>query len=259
METEWYIYPLVIIAGILAGIINTLAGNGSAITLSTLVFLGLPANIANGTNRLGVLFQSFIGYYTFKKNKLVISEGAAWMIIPAVIGAVIGATLAIDLDARSMNLAMGTLMIVLLVLVLLKPKQWLSFQKPDITRIKSIKTILIFFLVGLHGGFIQAGVGILLLSAMVLGAGFSLHYANGIKLLIVLAFTLPAFMLFVYNGQVNWFWAILLTIGQSLGGYLAANFASQYPQANIWVRRVLIVVILVAIVKFFHLYFFTFT
>ncbi len=251
---EWLLYPAVIVAGIAAGIINTLAGNGSAITLSVLVFLGLPANMANGTNRLAILFQSYVGYRTFKNNDLLISEGKWWMIIPAVIGAIIGAYVAVDLDEQMLNLAMGVLMVFLLILVLVNPKKWLADQKPDMSKVKSWKTILIFFLVGFHGGFIQAGVGVLLLAALVLGAGYSLKYANGIKLLIVLFFTAPAFLLFLYKGQVVWFWAILLTIGQIIGAWIAANFASHYPNANVWVRRVLIVVIIVAIGKFFGAY-----
>jgi len=65
--STWYLIPLTILAGFLAGIINTLAGSGSVVTLAMLSLLGLPSNIANGTNRIGVLFQSFIGFTTYKK------------------------------------------------------------------------------------------------------------------------------------------------------------------------------------------------
>ncbi len=254
MDIAWYLYPLIILAGIVAGFINTLAGNGSAITLSLLVFLGLSPTMANGTNRVGVIVQSIIGYQTFKRNGMVHKEGVWWLIVPAVLGAIIGALIAVDLDEATMNLALGILMIVLLGLVLVNPKKWLADQMVDPSKIKSPATIAAMFLVGMHGGFIQAGVGVLLLTTLVLGAGYSLSKANGVKLLIVIFFTTPALLLFLYHGQVNWFFAILLTVGQSIGAWIGATYASKYENANIWVRRLLIGVILIAIVKFLGLY-----
>jgi len=254
MELEWLVYPLVILAGLLAGFVNTLAGNGSAITLALLVFLGLSPTMANGTNRIGVAVQSLIACNTFRKRGMVPTQHIWWLIIPTVLGAILGASIAVDLDEEMMNLALGILMLVLLGVVLFNPKKWLVEQTLNPQKIKSLKTVSVFFLVGVHGGFIQAGVGILLLAALVLGASYSLSQANGVKLLIVLVFTVPALSLFVYMGQVNWFYGALLSIGQSVGAWLGANFATRYENANLWVRRLLIVVILLGIVKFFKLY-----
>ncbi len=254
MELEWMLYPLVIMAGLLAGFVNTLAGNGSAITLPLLVFLGLSPNVANGTNRVGVAIQSIIAYRSFQQRGMVPMQNIWWLILPTLTGAMLGASIAVDLDEDTMNLALGILMIVLLGVVLLNPKKWLAEQVANPEKVKRLSTIVIFFLVGVHGGFIQAGVGILLLAALVLGASYGLNHANGVKLLLVLIFTVPALSLFVYMGQVNWFYGGLLSIGQSVGGWLGAHFATRYKNANLWIRRLLIVVILLGIVKFFKLY-----
>lgn len=251
---DWSIYVLVIFAGILAGIINTLAGNGSAVTLTLLSYLGLPTNIANGTNRVGIVFQSLIGYRTYHKSKLVNTEGSLWLIVPAVLGALIGASVVVQLSEDWLNTFLGGLMIVLLILVLFNPKKWLAEQEPNFQQMRSWKSMLTLFLVGFHGGFIQAGVGVLLLAALVLNVGYSLRKANGIKLLIVITFAIPVLGMFIYHEQIDWFWAIPLTIGQSIGGWLAARFATNYPNANIWIRRLLIVVIIGAIIKFLGLY-----
>ncbi|MGB1207206.1 MAG: sulfite exporter TauE/SafE family protein [Chitinophagales bacterium] len=249
--SEILIYFLVIFVGILSGFINTLAGNGSALTLTLLAFLGLPATMANGTNRVGVLFQSCMGFYTFrKKGKNISLKNVEWLVVPAVLGAFLGAAVAVEIDEKMMNLALGLLMIFLLFIVLFKPKQWLQEQIMEAENVKSLQTVSLMFLVGVYGGFLQAGVGILLLSVLALSAGYSLTNANAVKLLIVLCFTIPALLLFVYNGQVNWFYGLWLSIGQVFGAWLAATFATQYKQANVWVRYLLIFVIIGGIFKF---------
>ncbi|MEZ4887678.1 MAG: sulfite exporter TauE/SafE family protein [Chitinophagales bacterium] len=254
MDIDWWMYPLIILAGALAGFINTLAGNGSAVTLPLLVMLGLPPNVANGTNRVGVVLQSITATFGFHKKGMIPKEGIWWMIFPSVLGALIGASIAVNLTEESMRLAMGFLMVFLLILVLLNPKKWLAESVADMAKVRSPRNIFIFFLIGLHGGFLQAGVGVMLLAALVLGAGYSLRNANGVKMLIVLAFSLPAFLTFISNGQVNWAYGLLIAVGQSFGGWLGVVFASDYPNANVWVRRILIVVIVWAIGKFFGLY-----
>jgi len=251
---DWYVYPLLIVAGLAAGFINTLAGNGSAVVLPLLVFLGLPASVANGTNRVAVLAQSLVGFYAFKKNGLIPFKNAAFVVIPCLLGSILGASIAVELPENYLNLAFTLLMIALLVVVLANPKKWLQEQQPNPALLKSWKTMVILFLIGIHSGFLQAGTGILLLSALVLWVGYELKKANGLKLLIVATFALPNLIIFAYNGQVNWSYGIILTIGQVMGAWMAAHFAIYYPNANIWIRRLLVVIIIVAGLKFLHMY-----
>ncbi|MEZ4861587.1 MAG: sulfite exporter TauE/SafE family protein [Caldilineaceae bacterium] len=251
MAIGWYAYPLAIIAGIVAGIINTLAGSGSLVTLPMLVFLGLPANVANGTNRIGVLLQNVVGISTFYQRGQLDLRGGLWLVGPAVLGSIIGARIAVDLNERWMNYTIGAVMVIMLFVILLKPDRWLRQQSVVQSGRPSLLTLGIFLLVGAYGGFIQAGVGIFLLAAMVLGTGYTLVHANAIKLLIVFAFTIPALAIFFVNGQVNWGLGLLMAVGQSIGAWLAATFATSNKDANRWVRRLLITVIIVSILKFF--------
>lgn len=238
-------------AGALAGFINTLAGSGSAITLPLLTFLGLPATVANGTNRIGAIVQTLTAARGFHKSGNMPTQNVAWLAVPALLGAIIGALIAVELDEWTMNLFLGCLMIVLLFIVLLNPKKWLINQLPDSKRVKRWSNVLLFFLIGIHGGFVQAGVGVLLLTALVMSAGYGVIHGNGVKLLIVLAFTIPIFPLFVYYGQVHWFVGGLMAVGQSIGALVATRFAVRYENANIWVRRLLIVVIIMGMFQFF--------
>jgi uncharacterized membrane protein YfcA len=253
VHLQWYAYPLAIVAGVLAGIINTLAGSGSLITLPMLIFLGLPANLANGTNRVGVAIQNVVGITTYRQGGRLDLSGTPWLLVPGILGAIAGARIAAELDAKAMNTAIGVVMLVMLGVILFDPKRWLrerSIVKPGRP---GIGYMILFFGLGIYAGFIQAGIGILLLATMVLGLGYSLVDANGLKLVIVLAFTLTALVVFVVNGQVNWGMGALMAVGQSTGAWLAARFAIRNKNANVWVRRLLIAVVSVSIWKLFGL------
>lgn len=254
MEIAWYVYVLAILAGILAGVINTLAGSGSLVTLPMLVFLGLPASAANATNRVGVAVQNVVGILTFQRSGTLNTAGSAWLVVPSVLGALVGARIAVNLNERVMNLAIGTIMVIMLVVILLKPARWLREQSELRPGRPSPWVLGLFFIIGIYGGFIQAGVGVFLLSAMVLGVGYSLNHANVVKLIIVLFSTLFALVIFVLNDQVHWGLGALMAVGQSIGAWAAARFATRYPGANVWIRRLLIAVVVISILRFFGIW-----
>ena len=248
---NWIQDGLVVAAGILAGIINTLAGSGSLITLPLLVFLGLPPHIANGTNRIGVIFQNITAVGTIHRRTGLNFSGSWWIIGWCLLGSLGGAAVAVQVDERWMNLALGVLMVFMLGVVLFKPEKWLRPPvEPDPLAYRKPRNMLIFLLIGFYGGFIQAGVGIFLLAAMVLGAGYDLVRANTLKLAVVLIFSLPVLGIFIAGGQVEWRYGLLLAIGQVIGAWGAARFATGNANAAIWIRRLLIAVILASIVKF---------
>jgi uncharacterized membrane protein YfcA len=241
---EWYFYLAVIAAGFLAGFINTLAGSGSLITLPLLIFLGLPANMANGTNRVAILLQNVVGVSSFKKQNVLDLRGGLLLAVPAVIGAVVGAQIAVNLNEEIMRKTIGMLMVVFLVLLLVRPKRWLEGRPDAVTRRPGLIQILIFFGIGVYGGFIQAGVGIFLLAGLVLGAGYDLVRANAVKVLIVLCFTPLALVVFLLEGQVQWVVGLTLAIGNMSGAWLAARMAVKRGAG--FVRWLLIGVVVVS-------------
>lgn len=241
---EWYIYLAVIAAGFGAGFINTLAGSGSLITLPLLIFLGLPPNVANGTNRVGVFFQNIISTESFRRRGVLDGRGGIILSIPAIVGSVIGAQIAVNLDEETMRQVIGGLMIVMLIVILVRPKRWLHGELERMEGRPSIWHLLIFFAIGIYGGFIQAGVGIFLLAGLVLGVGYNLVRANPVKNFIVLLFTISALIVFQRNGQVNWIIGLILAIGNSMGAWVAARMAVE--RGAEFVRWVLIIVVAVA-------------
>lgn len=221
---EWYLILAVIGTGFLAGFINTLAGSGSLLTLPLLMFLGLPANVANGTNRIAILLQNVVGVASFKQQKVLAFREGLLLSLPAIAGSVVGAQLAINLDELMMKRIIGGLLIFMFFIILYKPARWLKEQTPVKQKI-SIGQLIVFFLIGIYGGFIQAGVGLFLLAGLVLSAGYDLVKANAVKLLVILLYTPFALTVFIINKQVDYKLGLILAIGNMLGAFIGSKVA----------------------------------
>lgn len=216
---------IVIIVGFISGFINTLAGSGSLLTLPMLIFMGLPVNVANGTNRIAILLQSIIGVSSFKHKKVFEWKEGVWLTIPSVIGAFIGSMMAVNLDAQLMDRIIGGLLFVMFFIILFKPEKWINENAGTIRAKPSLLSFIIFLAIGFYGGFIQAGVGFFLLAGLVLGAGYDLLKANALKIFIVLAYTVVALGVFVFNKQVNYLLGLILGFGSMFGAWVAAHVA----------------------------------
>ena len=249
---DWYIYPILVAAGFACGFINILAGSGSLITLPVLIFIGLPVNVANGTNRVAILFQNIVGVSRFQKSGLLDLKTGLMLALPAVAGGVVGAQIAVNLDEQTMRLTIGGLMIVMLATLLIRPKRWLEGKGGKIAGKLTISRAFIFFLIGIYGGFIQAGVGIFLLAGLVLSAGYNLKLANPVKILIILCFTIFALIVFIINDQVRWEAGLILAVGNMSGGVGATRLAVKRGAG--FIRWVLILVLVATASKMFGLF-----
>ncbi len=246
---NWFDVIALITAGLLVGFINTLAGGGSIISLSVLMMLGLPAPIANGTNRIAILVQNITAVGSFKKQKVLDTRKALWLAIPAVVGSVIGAWIAADINQKVFEYAVAVIMLLMMFFILYKPKRWIKERSELVNKKITWVQILIFFLIGVYGGFIQIGVGYFLLAAIVLGAGYELVKANAIKVFIVLLYTPFAIVVFLLNDQINWAYGLVMTIGNASGAYIASRMAVNKGAG--FVRWVIIVVILLTAAHLF--------
>lgn len=240
----WYLYLAVVAAGFAAGFINTLAGSGSLITLPLLIFLGLPANVANGTNRVAILLQNVVGVTSFDRQNILDRRGTLMLSGPLAAGALLGANIAVNLNEAILRRTIGVLMLVMLVVIIIQPKRWLHGTRQGLEKWPAWWQLGLFFVIGIYGGFIQAGVGIFLLAGLVLGVGYDLVRANAVKVGVVLVFTVFALGVFIFNDQVNWGVGLLLALGNMLGAWTAARVA--VDKGALWVRRLLIVVVVVS-------------
>jgi uncharacterized membrane protein YfcA len=221
----WIEGILLIGAGIAVGFINTLAGGGSAISLSVLMMLGLSPSMANGTNRIAVILQNIIASNSFRRQKVLDSKKAIFLSIPAVIGSLLGAWLAVDIDKDIFEKAIGIILLVMLFFMFYKPKSWIQENMEMVAKPLSWKQYLIFFLIGIYGGFIQVGVGYFLLAALVWGAGYELVKANAVKVFIVLMYMIFSIFVFIYHDLVDYKMGFTLAIGNMIGALIASNMA----------------------------------
>ena len=232
--------------------INTLAGSGSLITLPVLIFLGLPVTMANGTNRVSILLESLTGTSSFHRREVLDLKGVIILGAPAVIGSIVGAQIAVNLNEQLMRQVIGIVMVIMLFIILIQPESWLIGKTTRVDGLPSIKQVLIFFSIGVYGGFIQAGVGIFLLASLVLSAGYDLVRANAVKVGIVLFYTIFAMAVFIKNGQINWGIGLMLGVGSMLGAWTAAHVA--VIRGTKWVRRVLIIIVLFSAIQLLGLF-----
>ena len=244
---EWYMYPAVIGIGLLAGFINTLAGSGSLITLPFLMFMGLPANVANGTNRIAILLQNVVSVTGFRQKKVLSFREGLFFSVPAIIGAVVGARIAINLDEQAMKRTIGALLVIMLIIVLYKPERWLQGKHLEQTRGRKLFLFLLFFFIGMYGGFIQAGVGFFLLAGLVLGAGSDLVKANALKVFIILLYTPLALAFFMYYHQVDYMLGLVLAAGNMTGAWLGTRVAVSWGPK--FVRIILILALVISAAK----------
>ena len=179
---------LILVTGVAAGFMNTLGGGGSLLTLPMLIFLGLPAAVANGTNRIALIVQNVVGVSNFRRKGFFYPKLGITLAIPAVFGSFFGARFAISIPEELFQKILAVIMIVVMILILTRPeKKFLKELKGEnLSTTRLIVSMLVFFCVGVYGGFIQAGVGFIVIVALTLITGMSLVKINSLKVFIIL-------------------------------------------------------------------------
>jgi uncharacterized membrane protein YfcA len=245
---EFWIYPLLVLAGFAAGFINTLAGAGSVVSLAVLNLAGLPLDVANGTKRVAILFQTIVGVNRFKKQGKLQARDHLAIIIPAVVGAIVGALLVERVSDVVFRRSVGICMVLILGLLFFKPQRWIEGNLEQLKKKAGPGRMIAFFLIGIYGGYIQVGVGVFLLSALVLVEGLDLVRANAVKVLLALCFTVPALIIFLMNGLVRWDLGLALAAGSMLGAWAATHEAAK--RGAPFIRHLLIVVVVVSAIRY---------
>jgi uncharacterized membrane protein YfcA len=229
-------------AGLVAGALNVVAGGGSFLTLPVLLFLGLPAAVANGTNRVGVLAQNVSGVWGYHRHGALDWSYGLWASVPAVLGAGLGAGLALRVPDFAFTRILSIAMLAMTLWSVWKsrggaPERPTPFRGPSQTL-----TLIGFFLVGIYGGFIQAGVGFVIL-ALTSATGLDLIRGNAVKVLSVLLITVLSLVIFANSGTVDWPRGLALGLGNFSGGFIGVRMAVLKGQR--WLERVVTATVIV--------------
>lgn len=218
----WGELALLAAAGLFSGALNVIAGGGSFLILPILLFMGLPASLANGTNRVGVLSQNAAGILGFHQHGAMNWTWALKVSIPAVIGACLGVWAALSIPDFAFRRILSIAMVVITVWSLLNRQRLVDGG--NVKPASHWLVVLGFFVVGVYGGFIQAGVGFLVL-AITTYAGMDLVRGNAVKLLSVMMLTIISLIVFAGAGQVDWPRGIALGIGNWAGATMGVRLA----------------------------------
>jgi hypothetical protein len=243
---------LILVAGTAAGFINTVAGGGSLLTLPVLIFLGLPSATANGTNRIALVVQNLIGIWGFQRSGFFDWKLSLLLGIPAVIGSVIGANFAVSISGGLFNKILAIIMVVILLFVIWQPQKRLAKEEQPATHGRIIISCILFFFVGLYGGFIQIGIGFLIMISLTMLFGMSLIKANALKLSVGFLYIFVSFFIFIAHGEVNWILGLTLAVGNGFGAWLGSRFA--ISGGDKWIRIVLVIAVVLMAGKLFGIY-----
>ncbi|MCD6253508.1 MAG: sulfite exporter TauE/SafE family protein [Thermotogae bacterium] len=235
----------ILLTGTIAGFLNVLAGGGSLITLPMLSFVGLPLDIANGTNRIAILMQNLVATNRFQRSGVKVLGLGLKLGLAATVGALVGTQIAVSLEREFLEKVVGSLLLIMAVLLVFRPKMW---TEPKARAGNVFLRYGSLAAVGIYGGFIQAGVGFFILLPLILMEGLDLLRANAVKVVIILVYTVPSLILFLINGKVHVGYGIFLGIGNILGAELGARFA--VLKGSKWIRVVLLIAVIFGATKY---------
>lgn len=226
------------VAGFVAGILNVLAGGGSFLTLPLLLFLGLPAAEANGTNRVGVVLQGVGAVWGFHRHQVLDWRWALGVSVPALAGAALGTWAALVVPDLAFRRILSIAMVAMTLWTIAGPAPAARETRRSEW---SVPVVVGFFVVGLYGGFLQAGVGFLVL-AVTSYAGLDLVRGNAVKVLSVLALTVLSLALFAGSGVVHWGYGMALGIGNLAGSLVGVRLT--VLRGHAWLQRFVTVTVI---------------
>ncbi len=219
---EFFKLILLTLLGVFAGFLNITAGGGSLLTLPFLIFLGLPATVANGTNRIAILIQNIFATARFHQFKVIPKGTTLIAVAPSLVGSIIGAHLALDIDELLFKRILAVIMILVLSIMLFRSDKNVTYPALSLSTSKKCFMAVAFFGIGIYGGFIQAGIGFLLIMALTT-VGYDLVRTNALKVLVVLIFTPTVLFIFIVNGQVDFVKGLVLAAGNAMGAWIATR------------------------------------
>ncbi len=229
----------IVLAGVAAGFMNTVAGGGSLLTLPALMLAGLPADLANGTNRLCIVTQSVSGVAGLSSKGKLERRSVLPVLAPTITGSLVGAVVASQVPETVLRPVLLVVLVSMATLLAFRPRLVTGEEGGTPLALSERPAgALGLFAAGLYGGFIQAGVGFVLLAVIGGMLRYDLVGANALKLVCTSVFGAVALSVFVAAGQVVWMPALLLAVATVVGSQLGVRFAVSVRQDVL--RRVLL-------------------
>jgi uncharacterized membrane protein YfcA len=242
----WYEYLLIIIVGFGAAFLNTVGGGGSLFSVPILTFMGLPITMANATSRVALLFQNIFAVGGFKSKGVELPwPYSLYLGFASLGGGVIGSFLASRVSDEFFTNIFVIVMIAAVVLIIYDPFKAKGDERLD-TRSQIIGAIWFFF-IGIYGGFVQAGIGFLVIAVLSVVNKLTLVKSNYVKVFAAIIYTGVSVIVFAWEGKIYWEIGLILAIGHALGGWYASRWSVK--AGEVWIKRIMILSIIGMAIK----------
>ncbi|NIA29577.1 MAG: TSUP family transporter [Actinobacteria bacterium] len=208
-------------SGLVVGFINVMAGGGSSLTLPLLIFLGLDSSLANGTNRLAILIQNLSAVVSFRREKIAKFKTSLKLASLALPGAIVGSIVAVRMNNHLFEKLLA-IVIIGIMLTMIFPHNEKKFSQ-ELAGQTSLWMYPVMIAIGFYGGFLQVGVGFMLMASLQNLLHLDLIHVNMHKVFIIFFYTIPALVVFILTKNVDWLYGIVLSTGMALGGYWSAK------------------------------------
>jgi len=243
---EWYEYLLIIAVGFGAAFLNTVGGGGSLFSVPILTFMGLPITIANATSRVALLFQNAFAVGGFKSKGVELPwPYSLYLGFASLCGGLIGSLIASRVPDEIFTKIFVVVMILAVILIIYDPFKSKGQEKLD--KKSQIIGVICFFFVGIYGGFIQAGIGFLIIAVLSLVNNLSLVKSNYVKVFAAIIYTGVSVAVFASQGKILWMTGFILSIGHALGGWYASRWS--VTAGEVWIKRIMIISIIGMAIK----------
>jgi hypothetical protein len=246
LDIEFWQLALLTLTGVAAGFLNVMAGGGSLLSVPVMLFLGVPGPVANGTNRISIIAQNIVAVRTFFRRGFSDFRLSLTLTAFAIPGAILGAMVGVELDGVWFERVLAAVMIGVLILMQL-PGGKRAGPSLELTQGRWWAGHLLMFGAGCWGGFIQIGVGFILMPILNRVMGLDLVRTNMHKVFIALTYNLVAVAIFASLVSIHWAFGLALALGNAVGGYFGARFS--ISGGEVWIQRVFTAVLLVFIAK----------
>ncbi len=249
MDLNLSIITILVLSGVAVGFINTLAGGGTVISLTIFMALGLPVQVANGTNRIAIIMQNLSSTATFTRKRLLDWHSGIRLSIPSILGTVIGSQIAVTINDRIFQICLAVVLMGVLVFSVVGDRL-LRRSGESIEKIKPVH-YLVFFLIGLYSGYMFVGVGYIILLATMGMLGLNIVKSNVIKALIIFVSVPFSLLVFILNGEVNYMYGLIHGAGNMVGAFLASHYAIGWGAR--FLKWFMVVVVLFCLADLVHL------
>lgn len=218
---------VVALAGLGAGLVNTVVGSGSLITYPVMVLFGVPPVGANIANTVGLVPGSIAGAWGYRRELSALRGLLVRLGLASVAGAVVGAFLLTRLPASTFVMVVPFLILMAALLVAFQPGIARAMKPVEGTRWGPLLTVV--FLSGVYGGYFSAAQGIILLGVLGLYLSADLQEQNALKNLLQTLVNVVAAVFFVLTTHVEWAFAGCVAVGSVIGALIGAWVARRLP------------------------------